>query len=37
MIETGLRMVENEKVRTRSRSATVKTLCFLYSIILFNS
>ena len=35
MIETGFRMVENERVRTRSRSV-VRTLCFLYSLVLFN-
>ena len=33
MIETGFRMVENERVRTRSRSVTVRTLCFLYSLV----
>ena len=37
MIETGFRMVENERVRTRSRSVTVRTLCFLYSLVLFNA
>ena len=37
MIETGFRMVENQRVRTRSRSVTVRTLCFLYSLVLFNS
>ena len=37
MIETGFRMIENERVRTRSRSVTVRTLCFLYSLVLFNS
>ena len=37
MIETGFRMIENQRVRTRSRSVTVRTLCFLYSLILFNS
>ena len=37
MIETGFRMVENQRVRTRSRSVTVWTLCFLYSLVLFNS
>ena len=30
-------MVENQRVRTRSRSVTVRTLCFLYSLVLFNS
>ena len=37
MIETGFRMVENQRVRTRSRSVTVRTLCFRYSLVLFNS
>ena len=37
MIETGFRMVENERVRTRSRSVTVRTLCFLYSLVLYNA
>ena len=37
MIETGFRMIENQRVRTRSRSVTVRTLCFLYSLVLFNS
>ena len=37
MIETGFRMIENQRVRTRSRSVTVWTLCFLYSLVLFNS
>ena len=37
MIETGFRMVENQRVRTRSRSVTAQTLCFLYSLVLFNS
>ena len=37
MIETGFRMVESQRVRTRSRSVTVRTLCFLYSLVLFNS
>ena len=37
MIETGFRMVENERVRTRSRSAAVRTLCFLYSLVLYNA
>ena len=37
MIETSFRMVENQRVRTRSRSVTVRTLCFLYSLVLFNS
>ena len=37
MMETGFRMIENERVRTRSRSVTVRTLCFLYSLVLFNS
>ncbi len=37
MIETGFRMVENQRVRTRSRSVTVRTLCFMYSLVLFNS
>ena len=37
MIEMGFRMVENQRVRTRSRSVTVRTLCFLYSLVLFNS
>ena len=37
MIETGFRMIENQRVRTRSRSVTVLTLCFLYSLVLFNS
>ena len=37
MIETGFRMMENQRVRTRSRSVTVRTLCFLYSLVLFNS
>ena len=36
MIETGFRMVENQRVRTRSRSVTVRMLCFLYSLVLFN-
>ena len=37
MIETGFRMIENQRVRTRSSSVTVRTLCFLYSLVLFNS
>ena len=36
-IETGFRMVENERVRTRSRSPTIRTFCFLYSLVLFNA
>ena len=37
MMETGFRVVENERVRTRSRSVTVRTLCFLYSLVLYNA
>ena len=37
MIETGFRMVENKRVRTRSRSVTVRTLCLLYSLVLLNA
>ena len=37
MIETGFWMVENARVRTRSRGVTVRTLCFLYSLVLFNA
>ena len=37
VIETGFRMVENERVRTRSKSPTARTYCFLYSLILFNA
>ena len=37
MIETGYRMVENERVRTRSRNAAFRTFCFLYSLVLFNA
>ena len=32
MIETGFRMVENQRVRTRSRSVAVWTPCFLYCL-----
>ena len=37
MIETGFRMVENERVRTRSRSVTVRMPCLLYSLVLFSA
>ena len=37
MIETGFRMIENQRVRTRSRSVNVRTLCFMYSLVLYNS
>ena len=37
MIETGYRMVENERVRTRSRNVTFRTYCFFYSLLLFNA
>ena len=37
MMETGFRIVENQRVRTRGRSVTVRTLCFLYSLVLFDS
>ena len=30
-------MIENERVRTRSRMSRSWTLCFLYSLVLFNS
>ena len=35
MIETGYRMVENERVRTRSRNVTFRTYCFFYSLWLW--
>ena len=36
MIETGYRMIENQRVRTRSRTVAARTLCFLYSILVYN-
>ena len=36
MIETGYRMIENQRVRTRSRTAAARTLCFLYSMLVYN-
>lgn len=36
MIETGYRMIENQRVRTRSRKAAARTLCFLYSMLVYN-
>ena len=30
-------MVENERVRTRSRNVTFRAFCFLYSLVLFNA
>ncbi len=35
-IETGYRMIENQRVRTRSTSSTARLFCFLYSAILYN-
>ena len=32
MIETGFRMVENQRARTRSRSVAVRTPCFLHCL-----
>ena len=36
MIETGYRMIENQRVRTRSRLAAARALCFLYSMPVYN-
>lgn len=36
MIETGYRMIENRRVRTRSRLAAARTPCFLYSMLVYN-
>ena len=36
VIETGYRMIENQRVRTRSRTVAARTLCFLYLIPLYN-
>lgn len=36
MIETGYRMIENQRVRTRSRMAAARTLCF-FSMIIYNT
>ena len=36
MIETGYRMIENQRVRTRSRTVAARTLCFLYSMLIYN-
>ncbi len=36
VIETGYRMVESQRVRTRSTSSTARLFCFLYSMILYN-
>lgn len=36
MVETGYRMIENQRVRTRSRKVAARTLCFLYSMLVYN-
>ena len=36
MIETGYRMIENQRVRTRSRTVAARLLCFLYSMLVYN-
>lgn len=36
MVETGYRMIENQRVRTRSRKVAARTLCFLYSLLVYN-
>ena len=36
VIETGYRMIENQRARTRSSNSTARLFCFLYSVILFN-
>lgn len=36
MIETGYRMIGNQRVRTRSKSVTARLLCFLYSMLVYN-
>ena len=36
MIETGYRMIENQRVRTRSRTVAARTLCFLYLMLIYN-
>ena len=36
MIETGYRVMENQRVRTRSRTVAARTLCFLYSMLIYN-
>ena len=35
MIETGYRMIENQRVRTRSRTVAARLLCFL-SMLVYN-
>ena len=37
MIETGYRMAEKQRARTRSKNETVRALCFLYTLILYNT
>ena len=36
MIETGYRMIENQRVRTRSKTVAARLLCFLYSMLVYN-
>lgn len=36
MIETGYRMIENQRVRTRSRTVAARTFCFLYSMLIYS-
>ena len=35
-IETGYRMIEKQRVRTRSRLPAARLMCFLYSIMVYN-
>lgn len=36
-IETGHRMIENARPKTRSKNAELRAFCFLYGIMLFNA
>ncbi len=37
MIETGYRMAEKQRAKTRSKNETIRALCFLYTLILYNT